>query len=191
MKHRPRTHVEDPCDIPHPTAIATHSDDRAFDLGSEPLLGVGAYDGSTLTRRILTAQAWLAISRLAIFHHRDPMTCRTVHRFAGHHTPLGAGRSAGDAVPSAVWLYHGCSRKSTNPEHYRQDSAAANGLRRASPPDGSLARRCASQCCQRINADHHLEAARPYLLKSRPVAADIGDHRRDTEIIALEHLLST
>jgi uncharacterized membrane protein YccC len=54
-----------------------------------------------------------------MFHHISTITSRTVKRFAGHTPPLGARRSTNDAVPSAVCLYHGCSRKTTNPEHYR------------------------------------------------------------------------
>jgi hypothetical protein len=42
-----------------------------------------------------------------------------VHWFKGHTSPLGAGRSTHDAVPSAGGLYHRYSRKTTNPEHYR------------------------------------------------------------------------
>jgi putative transposase len=60
-----------------------------------------------------------------------------VKRFAGHTPPLGARRSTNDAVPSAVCLYHGCSRKTTNPEHYRKfGQSSANQLRRRRPRPG-------------------------------------------------------
>jgi hypothetical protein len=127
--------MEDTGDIPNPPTLAAHLDNLGFDLGSEPLVAVGTENRGTLARHMLTAKAWLAIRRVAIFHHLDTLTCRTMHRFECQTTPLGAGPSAHDAVPVAVCLDHGCLRKSTNPEHYRhrfisRDATAPKDLHR-------------------------------------------------------------
>src|SRR5512132_3351376 len=55
-----------------------------------------------------------------MFHDISTITSRTVNQFKGHTPPLSARRSTHDAVPSAIFLYHGCSRKTTNPEHYHK-----------------------------------------------------------------------
>ena len=111
--------------LPPPTTLEAPIDARALALGSAPRSGRVVEDRGPLTRSMLTATAWRASRRLARVHHRSPMTGRTVPRCEGHHTPLGAGRSTCDAVAAAVCLSHGCSRTSTNPEHYPLTSCSA------------------------------------------------------------------
>jgi hypothetical protein len=42
----------------------------------------------------------------------------------------------------------------------------------------------------RLNADRNPEAAREHLAKATAFVADTGNHRRDAELVALEHRLS-
>lgn len=116
--------MADTGEITLPTTVKAHSDELVFDLGSAPWVAIVPDNRGTLALHMLTAKALLAIRRVAIFPYLDTMTCRTLNGLEYHNTPLSAEPSANDALPVAVYLSQGCSRKSTNPPHYLGDAIA-------------------------------------------------------------------
>jgi hypothetical protein len=95
---RRRTDAKDPDDIPPPTAIERHGDERLFDRGPSSFVSVLEEDQGTRTVAMVAPVALRPMGLLPIVHHLDTLTLGTTHVHKRHRRSPSLLRH-GDVLP--------------------------------------------------------------------------------------------